>query len=113
MCSILSKKFYKKVRTLVLGGEAGRVKLYSSQGYQSIFAFGSMCICILKISNFKHYPHGTYCILLTKQHTSEVCHITLTRKDTQGLYPLYEISRTQPEVSHAKDPCPVSFLKGI
>ena len=27
MCSVLSNKFYKKVRTLVLGGVAGRVKL--------------------------------------------------------------------------------------
>ena len=27
MCSVLSNEFHKKVHTLVLGGEAGRVKL--------------------------------------------------------------------------------------
>ena len=48
MSSVFGNKFYKKVRTLVLGGEAGRVKLTTPPKgievfrYRSVFAFGSI-----------------------------------------------------------------------
>ena len=46
--SVLSNKFYNKVRTLVLGGVAGRVKLTTAQRVLECFTrmVGSICACV-------------------------------------------------------------------
>ena len=69
MCSVVSNKFYKKVRTLVLGGVAGRVKLTTvPKGIRVVLPLVLYVYMYTQISSYTHYSHGTYCMYTT--HTT-------------------------------------------